>query len=75
MKKLHPKSDEILGNSIKQITHQGGKEGKKKKKDPSPNQKNKTKNGSQKGPKTNHVPKPPTITISLLERKKIENSK
>jgi hypothetical protein len=31
MKKLHPKSDEILGNSIKQITHQGGKEGKKKK--------------------------------------------
>jgi hypothetical protein len=30
MKKLNPKNDEILGNSIKQITHQGGKKGGKK---------------------------------------------
>ncbi len=68
MKKLNPKNDEILRNSIKQSTHQGGKEGTKKK-DPSLNQKNKTENGSQKGTKTNQVPKPPIIARSILERK------
>ncbi len=69
MQKLNPKNDEILGNSIKQSTHQGGKEGTKKK-DPSLNQKNRTrmdhKNGLQKGTKTNHVPKPTTIARSIF---------
>jgi hypothetical protein len=78
MQKWNPKNEEILGNSFKQSTNQGGKSrGKRRNKEKGPKfePKEQNKNGSQKGTKINHVPKLATIARSILERKKMENLK
>jgi hypothetical protein len=61
--------DETLANTSKQSTQQRGKR-KEKREDPSPSSKDKIQSESQKGKRTNHVPKPPLVAQSIFKRKK-----
>jgi hypothetical protein len=69
MKKLNPKNDEILGNSIKQITHQGGKEGKKTK-GPKSEPKEQNQEWITKRPQNKSCPKAPNNHNKPIRKKK-----